>query len=30
MHYRAIGKFVGDTLVWEWIGTHANYDELTN
>ncbi len=26
-HYRAIGRFHGDEFVWEWIGSHANYDK---
>jgi hypothetical protein len=30
IHHRAIGRFVGDTLVWDWIGTHADYDRLAN
>ena len=24
--YRAIGRFLGDEFVWEWIGSHADYD----
>jgi mRNA-degrading endonuclease RelE of RelBE toxin-antitoxin system len=28
-HYRVIGKLIGDTVYWEWIGTHAEYDKLT-
>lgn len=28
IHYRAIGKFDGDGFVWDWIGTHAEYDRL--
>ena len=28
IHYRAIGKFVGDTMVWDWIGTHGEYDHI--
>ncbi len=27
-HFRALGYFEGDTLVWVWIGTHAKYDQL--
>jgi hypothetical protein len=27
-HYRAIGKFVEDGFLWEWIGTHGDYDRL--
>ena len=26
--YRAVGSFDGDTLVWYWIGSHADYDKL--
>jgi hypothetical protein len=26
-HYRAIGRFLGDAFIWEWIGTHADYDK---
>jgi len=29
IHYRATGRFDGaDTFVWDWIGTHAEYDRL--
>ena len=28
IHYRAVGGFSGKTMVWEWIGTHAEYDRL--
>ena len=28
INYRAIGMFDGDTLVWFWIGSHADYDQL--
>lgn len=27
-HYRVLGYFEGDTVVWVWIGTHAEYDRL--
>jgi len=27
-HYRAIGKLVGDTVYWDWIGTHEEYNRL--
>lgn len=28
LNYRAIGKFAKDgTFLWEWIGTHADYDK---
>jgi hypothetical protein len=26
--YRAVGVLDGDTVIWFWIGTHANYDRL--
>ena len=26
-HYRAIGQFIGEEFVWEWIGSHADYDK---
>ncbi len=26
-HYRAIGRFIDDAFVWEWIGSHAEYDK---
>ncbi len=26
LHYRAVGRFEGDLFVWDWIGTHADYD----
>jgi hypothetical protein len=26
--YRAVGFMEGDTIVWYWIGSHANYDNL--
>ena len=25
-HYRAVGKFSGAVLLWEWIGTHEAYN----
>jgi hypothetical protein len=28
-HYRALGRQTDDTVVWVWIGTHAEYDRLT-
>lgn len=29
LHYRALGIRVGDDLiVWDWIGSHAEYDNL--
>jgi hypothetical protein len=27
-HYRAVGKFAGDTMIWDWIGSHAEYDHI--
>jgi hypothetical protein len=29
IHYRAVGHFVKDGFLWEWIGTHGEYDRLT-
>jgi hypothetical protein len=26
--YRALGTVQGDTVVWFWIGSHADYDKL--
>jgi hypothetical protein len=26
-HDRAIGRFIGNEFVWEWIGSHADYDK---
>jgi len=26
--YRAVGALDGDTVIWFWIGTHADYDTL--
>ena len=26
--YRAVGTLDGDTVVWFWIGSHADYDKL--
>jgi hypothetical protein len=26
--YRAAGVFDGDTVIWYWIGSHADYDKL--
>jgi hypothetical protein len=26
--YRAVGAREGDTIVWYWIGSHADYDQL--
>jgi hypothetical protein len=27
-HHRAMGIDSGDTVVWFWIGSHADYDKL--
>jgi hypothetical protein len=27
-HSRVLGYFEGDTIVWVWIGSHAEYDSL--
>lgn len=26
--YRAVGVLDGDTIIWFWIGTHSEYDQL--
>ena len=26
-HYRAVGRFIDDIFLWEWIGSHADYDK---
>ena len=26
-HYRAVGKFSGSTFLWEWIGSHEDYNK---
>jgi hypothetical protein len=26
--YRAVGQLDGDTVIWFWIGSHAEYDRL--
>lgn len=28
IHWRALGRLEGDTLVWFWIGSHAEYDRV--
>jgi hypothetical protein len=28
LHYRVVGLLDGDTVVWWWIGSHADYDKL--
>jgi len=27
-NYRAVGQLDGDTAIWFWVGSHAEYDEL--
>jgi hypothetical protein len=29
-HHRALGKQAGDTMIWVWIGTHAEYDRIVS
>ena len=26
-HYRAVGKFCGSVFVWQWIGTHEEFNK---
>ena len=26
-HYRAVGKVTGNVFIWEWIGTHEEYNK---
>jgi mRNA-degrading endonuclease RelE of RelBE toxin-antitoxin system len=26
--YRAVGQLEGDTVIWFWVGSHADYDKL--
>lgn len=28
INYRAVGAVQGDTVIWFWIGSHAEYDKL--
>jgi hypothetical protein len=28
INYRALGRQTNDTILWFWIGTHAEYDKL--
>jgi hypothetical protein len=28
IHYRAVGKFESNRFVWDWIGTHEEYNRL--
>ncbi|MCC3414756.1 MULTISPECIES: hypothetical protein [unclassified Microcoleus] len=27
-NYRAVGQLDGDTVIWFWVGSHADYDRL--
>ena len=27
-NYRAVGQLDGDTVIWFWVGSHADYDKL--
>jgi hypothetical protein len=27
IHYRAVGKFSGNIFLWEWIGSHEEYNK---
>ncbi|PSB11291.1 hypothetical protein C7B76_23425 [filamentous cyanobacterium CCP2] len=27
-NYRAVGQLEGDTVIWFWVGSHAEYDRL--
>ncbi len=29
-NYRAIGQLEGDTIIWFWVGAHAEYDRLVS
>lgn len=29
-HYRVIGKLTGDTIIWDWIGTHEDYNHTVH
>jgi hypothetical protein len=29
-HHRALGRMVDGTIIWVWIGTHAEYDRLVD
>ncbi|MEA5509053.1 hypothetical protein VB715_04680 [Crocosphaera sp. UHCC 0190] len=28
INYRAVGQLDGDTVIWFWVGSHAEYDRL--
>lgn len=30
LHWRALGVLEDDTIIWSWIGSHAEYDRLLN
>ena len=30
LHYRALGMAVDDGMLWFWIGTHAEYDDIVS
>lgn len=30
INYRALGVLDGDTVIWFWIGSHAEYDRILN
>ena len=30
LHYRALGMAVNDGILWFWIGTHAEYDDIVS
>jgi hypothetical protein len=30
LHWRALGAMENDTIVWFWIGSHAEYDGLVS
>jgi hypothetical protein len=30
LHYRALGMAVDDGILWFWIGTHAEYDDIVS
>ncbi|WP_442921416.1 hypothetical protein [Microcoleus sp. PH2017_28_MFU_U_A] len=27
-NYRAVGQLDGDTAIWFWVGSHADYDKF--
>lgn len=30
LQYRALGQREGDSITWDWIGTHSEYDRILN